>query len=67
MSANLDDRYRDENGEIRKKQGNTRVVTLRKIYGPEFAQDHRGDKKLENVLKDEHVTSLSQLLRKKKG
>jgi hypothetical protein len=28
----LDGRHRDENGEIRQKNGNTRVETLRKTY-----------------------------------
>ena len=30
----LDDRCRDKDGEIRRKNGNTRVDTLREIYGP---------------------------------
>ena len=33
----LDDRCRDQDGEIRRKRGDTLVGTLRKTYGPDFA------------------------------
>src|SRR6266851_2357633 len=50
MSTGLDSRYRDENGEIRRKNGNTRVDTLRDTYGPDFGQEVRGDAKLETLV-----------------
>lgn len=68
MSADqsgLDGRDRDENGEIRRKNGNTEIGTLRDTYGQEFAKGRRSDMKLENLLKDERVSSLSKYLRKK--
>jgi hypothetical protein len=61
----LDARDRDKSGEIDKKHGNTLVGTLRKTYGPGFAAGYRADKKLENLLKEEHCESLSQYLKKK--
>jgi hypothetical protein len=32
---------RDQNGEIRQKRSDTKVETLRKTYGEEFAQGYR--------------------------
>jgi hypothetical protein len=62
----LDDRMRDGNGEIHRKRGDTKVETLRTIYGPEFAPDHRSDAKLRTVLRDSGANSLNDLLKKKK-
>jgi hypothetical protein len=59
----LDGRERDQNGEIREKRGDTRVATLRKEYGPDFAKGYRSDTKLETVREDTGK-SLSQLLKK---
>jgi hypothetical protein len=59
----LDDRYRDENGEVRRKNGNTRVDTLRRTYGDDFAPGVRGDMKLENLLRRAGADSLSDLLK----
>jgi hypothetical protein len=59
----LDRRHRDDDGETRRKNGNTLVGTLRKTYGDEFAEGHRSDKKLEILLRDEGVDSLSEYLR----
>ena len=39
----------NENGETRHKNGNTRVDTLRRTYGDDFARGVRGDMKLENL------------------
>ena len=50
MSAGLDGRHRDKNGEISRKHGNTLVGTLRKIYGPSFAQGQSDEAKLSDVL-----------------
>ena len=59
----LDDRCRDRNGEIRRKNGATRVGTLRKIYGEDFAAGVRSDMKLDTLLDRRGVGSLSRLLR----
>jgi hypothetical protein len=55
----LDDRHRDANGEIHRKMGQSRIETLRKTYGDDFAEGWRGDKKLENLLKDTGAESLT--------
>jgi hypothetical protein len=60
----LDGRQRDESGEIREKRGDTRVATLRKEYGPDFAKGFRSDAKLETVREDTGK-SLSELVKKK--
>lgn len=56
----LDDRCRDEDGEIRRKRGDTHVGTLRKIYGDDFAPGYRKDTHLDTVLDDAGADSLSQ-------
>jgi hypothetical protein len=60
----LDDRHRDTNGEIRRKNGNTRVDSLRETYGENFAKDFRGDMKLETLLERTGANSLSEYLKK---
>ena len=60
----LDDRYRDDNGRIHAKRGDTFVSTLRDIYGPDFAKGHRGDMRLDTLLDLEGCSSLSQYLKK---
>jgi len=62
MNKGLDGRDRDENGQIRRKNGNTLVGTLRKEY-PEFAPGTRKDAKLETVLKRTERDSLSDYLK----
>ena len=62
----LDDRQRDRDGEIRKKRSDTKVATLRKEYGDNFAKGYRGDAQLGTVLKREKVETLDQLLKKKR-
>ncbi|HEY0327458.1 MAG TPA: hypothetical protein VGC77_00030 [Rhodopseudomonas sp.] len=61
MKHDLDDRHRDQDGEISKKHGNTLVGTLRKIYGRGFAAGHPDTAKLSDVLQELNETSLSQL------
>jgi hypothetical protein len=61
----LDDRCRDDNGEIRHKNGATRVGTLRRTYGDNFAAGARSDMKLDTLLSRTGATSLSQLLKKR--
>jgi hypothetical protein len=63
-NTGLDDRCRDENGEIRRKRSDTLVGTLRKEYGDEFAADFRGDAKLGTVLRETHSASLSEYLKR---
>ena len=60
----LDNRMRDQDGEIRKKRSDTLVRTLRQEYGENFARDYRSDTKLGTVLKREGVETLDQLLKK---
>jgi hypothetical protein len=59
----LDNRCRDVNGEIRHKNGSTRVDSLRKTYGPNFAAGVRGDMKLDTLLDRTSAKSLSDLLK----
>jgi hypothetical protein len=60
----LDDRMRDQDGEIRKKRSDTLVKTLREEYGENVAPGYRSDAKLGTVLKREGLESLNQLLNK---
>jgi hypothetical protein len=59
----LDDRYRDQNGQIRRKNDNTRIDTLRDIYGDGFAPGLRGDAHLGTLLDRTDSNSLSDYLR----
>lgn len=61
----LDGRMRDADGEIRKKRSDTRIGTLRKELGDQFAPGYRADAKLGTVLKDKGLDSLDQLRKKK--
>jgi hypothetical protein len=61
----LDHRHRDLNSEIRQKNGNTRIDTLRKTYGGDFAKEHRGDMKLDTLLDSSGARSLSEYLKRK--
>ena len=62
-SDGLDNRCRDEDGEIRGKRSDTLVGTLRKTYGEDFASDFRSDAKLGTVLRETDSTSLSDYLK----
>jgi hypothetical protein len=46
----FDARYRDKDGEIGRKHGNTLIGTLRISYGSEFAKGCASDEKLSDVL-----------------
>jgi len=61
----LDNRCRDLDGEIRQRNSNTRIGTLRKTYGREFAQGYRSDAKLDTLLANTGVRSLSEYLKRK--
>jgi hypothetical protein len=60
----LDGRQRDANGEIHRKRGDTRVDTLRKQYGQDFAKGIRSDAYLDTVLDRTGAKSLSDLLKR---
>ena len=60
----LDDRCRDNDGEIRHKNGATRIGTLRETYGDNFASGVRGDMKLDTLLERTGSKSLTYLLKK---
>jgi hypothetical protein len=57
---------RDRDGEIRKKRSDTKVQTLREIYGPDFAKGYRSDATLGTVLKREGAETLDRLLKGKR-
>jgi hypothetical protein len=61
----LDGRHRDKDGQIRRKNSNTLVGTLRKEFGDGFAKGYRSDATLGTVLKKEGKESLDQLLKKR--
>jgi hypothetical protein len=60
--AGLDDRCRDQDGEIRQKRGDTLVGTLRKTYGTDFAPGVRSDMRLD-TLRERMGNSLSKILK----
>lgn len=62
----IDDRSRNEAGEIRHKRSDTLVKTLREEYGEDFARGFRGDATLGTVLERTGADSLSEYLKKKK-
>ena len=63
-NGGLDNRCRDQNGEIRQKNGATLVGTLRETYGENFAPGVRRDMKLDTLLQRSGAASLSQFLKK---
>jgi hypothetical protein len=63
----LDNRYRDENGQTREKNSNTRIDTLRETYGEDFAPEMRGDAHLGTLLERTGCQSLSEYLKSRKG
>ena len=61
----LDDRCRDQNGQIRAKNGSTLVRTLRDTYGEGFAPGVRSDMKLDTLLARQGAESLTELIKKR--
>jgi len=59
----LDNRHRDDDGQTRAKNGNTRVGTLRETYGENFAAGRRSDMKLDTLLEETGSSSLTDYLR----
>ena len=57
----LDNRMRDEDGEIRNKRSDTLIGTVEKEYGKDFGV--RSDMKLGNFLDENGYASLSEALR----
>jgi len=64
-TSGLDDRCRDNDGEIRHKRSDTLVGNLRKLYGDEFAAAARSNMKLGTLLEREGASTLSEYLKKK--
>jgi hypothetical protein len=60
----LDDRSRDENGRIRKKRDDTRIDTLREVYGESFGDGIRGDARLGTLLDRVGACSLDDYLKR---
>ncbi|WP_199860542.1 hypothetical protein [Sphingomonas sp. CFBP 8760] len=58
----LGGRHRNRDGEISRKHGNTRVATLRLVYGRHFAPGFAADAELADVLEALDKSSLSQLV-----
>jgi hypothetical protein len=63
----LDNRCRDLNGQIREKNGKTRIDTLRQTYGENFAEGMRGDAHLSTLLDRTGSDSLSDYLKNRNG
>ncbi len=59
----LDERCRDNDGEIRRKRGDTLVKTLRETYGPDFAPGVRSDARLDTLRQRAGGESLSKLVK----
>ena len=57
------ERYRDKNGEMSRKHGNTLIRTLRKHHGDDVAAGCDGNEKLSYVLHKLDDLSLSRLVR----
>jgi len=65
LPIGLDNRTRDENGQIRQKRSDTRVSTLRTEYGADFAKGHRGDMRLGTLLEKTGAESLHAYLKRR--
>ena len=62
----LDSRHRDNNGQTREKNGNTRIDTLRGIYGEDFAPGIRGDAHLRTLLDRTGARSLADYMKSRR-
>jgi hypothetical protein len=61
----LDDRCRDQDGELHQKRGDTLVGTLRKTYGADFAPGVRSDMRLDTLRERMGGASLPKILKEK--
>jgi hypothetical protein len=59
----LDGRHRDKSGRIERKHGNTKVGSLRKEYGENFAKGRRKDLMLKTLLAETGSASLHDYLK----
>jgi len=57
------EQYRDKNGEMSRKYGNTLVRTLRNHYGDDFARGCAANEQLSDALHKLDELSLSRLVR----
>lgn len=57
----LDGRHRDVNGQIHQKRGDTRIGTLRKEYGVDFAGGARSDMRLDTYRAKTWKTSIDEI------
>ena len=64
LQKGLDNRARDQDGEIRHKRRDTLVRTLRETYGDDFAKGTRSDATLGTVLERAGVDTLDQFMKK---
>ncbi len=62
--SGLDNRCRDQNGQIRQKNGATHVGTLRQTYGSDFAPGARSRMQLDTLLDRTGADSLSDYRRR---
>jgi len=62
----LDERHRDRDGTISRKHGNTKVGTLRKEFGEQFAEGRRSDLLLKNLLAESGANSLDDYLKQRR-
>ncbi len=62
-TAGLEDRCRDQDGEIRRKRADVSVGALRQKYGDSFAEGYRSDMRLDTLLNKEGYDSLSDYLK----
>lgn len=58
----LDERQRDQDGQIRQKRSDTKVETLREEYGQNFAKGFRSDAHL-GTVRDATGKSLHELVK----
>lgn len=58
----LDERHHDTASEIRRKNANTTVGTLRRTYGGDFAPNYRSDVKLSTLLERTGAKSVDELI-----
>ena len=65
-NTGLDNRCRDNDGEIRRKRSDTLVRTLRREYGDGFVPGIRSDATLGTVLDRTGAVSLSDLLKRRR-
>lgn len=60
----LDERYRDSDGQTRRKNSNTEIGSLRRTYGADFARPYRSDMRLDTLLRRSGAASLSDYLKR---